>query len=368
MADSPLRIRLAHPLIESDEVDAVVAALTSGQLAQGPRVAEFEAAFAEYTGARHAVAVNSGTAALHLALLAHGIGPGDQVIVPAMSFAATANAVLHAGATPIFVDVRDDDFNIDAAQIEAAITPDTRAVIAVHLYGQPCDVDAVRAICDGHGLVFIEDAAQSIGATYHERRTGSFATGCLSFYATKNLTTGEGGMITADNGDTAEMLRVLRSQGERTRYVTEELGYNFRMMEMAAALGHAQLAKVDARNAARTRNAAMLTELLRADERIVTPRVLDGRTHAWHQYVLRVLAGRTSRDALRDRLRERGIESAPFYPTPIHRQPLYQRMGLGTASLPVAERLADEVLAIPVHPGLSPDDVREVAGAVLESL
>lgn len=357
-------IKLAHPTVEDDEKAAVTAALESGQLAQGPRVAAFERAFAAYCGVPHAVAVNSGTAALHLALLAHGIGPGDEVVVPAFSFAATANTVLHAGARPAFADVLDDDFGIDPASAARMITPATRAIVAVHLYGQACRIDEIARLCDDRRLALIEDAAQAAGATSGERRCGSFATAAFSFYATKNLQTGEGGMVTCAADGIAERARMLRSQGERTRYVTEELGYNFRMTEVAAALGAAQLPKLDARNERRRANAARLTAQLAGNPRIVTPRELPGRRHVWHQYTVRVAAGREARDALQAGLRDRGIESAAFYPRAIHEQPLYRRLGYDGVSLPVAERLAGEVLALPVHPVLSDDDVDAVAAAV----
>ena len=357
-------IKIAHPLIDDDDRKAVLEALGSGQLAQGPRVAAFERAFAGYIGVKHAVAVSSGTAALHVALLAHDVGPGDEVIVPACSFAATANAVLHAGARPVFVDVRDDDFGIDPAQAEAAITPDTRALIAVHLYGQPCAIDAIAALCARRDITLIEDAAQAAGAAIHGRRAGAWGTGCFSFYARKNLTTGEGGMITTDDDAIADAARMLRSQGERERYVTEALGYNFRMTEMAAALGASQLVKLDARNGVRRAHAARLSGLLAANRTLVVPRELPDRRHAWHQYTVRVRAGREARDALRAGLQARGVESAVFYPTPIHRQPLYRRLGYGELSMPVAERLAGEVLSLPVHPALSEADIDAVAAAV----
>ena len=357
-------IRIARPEIDDDARRAVLEALDSGQLAQGPRVAAFERAFAEYCGVEHAVAVNSGTAALHVALLAHGIGAGDEVIVPAFSFAATANTVLLAGARPVFVDVREDDFGIDAGAIEPAITERTRAVIAVHLYGQTCDVERVAAICAGRDLVLIEDAAQAVGASMSGRRAGSFGTGCFSFYATKNLQTGEGGMITANDESIADAGRVLRSQGERERYVTEQLGYNYRMTEVAAALGISQMPKLESRNERRRANAARLSGLLSANRAVVVPRELPGRRHVYHQYTLRVRAGRDARDRLRAGLLERGIESAVFYPTPIHRQPLYRRLGYGDLRMPVAERLAAEVLSIPVHPTLTDDDLDAVAAAV----
>ena len=357
-------IKIAHPIIDEAAERAVIAALRSGQLAQGPRVAAFEAAFAEYIGTRHAIGVNSGTAALHVALVAHGIGAGDEVIVPAFSFAATANAVLHAGATPVFVDVGDDDFGIDPVCVLGALSAKTKAVIPVHLYGLPCDIDAVAEVCAERGIALIEDAAQSIGASA-EARVGTYGTAAFSFYATKNVTTGEGGMIVTDDDAVAERARMLRSQGERTRYVTEELGWNYRMTEVAAALGRAQLERVDEWNAARRSNASKLTSALSAIDGLIMPSEIPGRRHAWHQYTVRVIDGRETRDALQAHLREDGIESAVFYPTAIHQQPLYQRLGFGEIELPVAQRLADEVLSLPVHPSLTTLDIDHISAAVV---
>jgi perosamine synthetase len=354
-------IRLSHPVPEEDERQAVLDALASGQLAQGPRVAAFEQAFAEYVGVRHAVALSSGTAALHLALLAHGVGPGDEVIVPAFSFAATANVVLHAGARPAFADVREDDFGIDVDAVGSAIAPRTRAVIGVHLYGQTCDVIPLAALCRERGIMLIEDAAQAHGAEIDGRRTGSFATAAFSFYATKNLQTGEGGMLTTDEDAIAERARLLRSQGERERYVTEEAGFNYRMTEFAAALGHAGLRRLDERNERRRAHARALTAGL---ERVRTPAELPERRHVFHQYTVRVPGGREARDRLRTALLADGVESAVFYPRPIHRQPLYERLGYGDIDLPIAQRLADEVLSLPVHPGLSDADIDTIVRAV----
>jgi dTDP-4-amino-4,6-dideoxygalactose transaminase len=368
-------IKLAHPIIEEDEQRAVAEALASGQLAQGPRVAAFEQAFAQYVGVEHAVAVNSGTAALHVALLAHGIGSmsrdgalTDEVIVPAFSFAATANCVLQAGARPVFVDVHEHDFNIDPNAIAAAITLNTRAIIGVHLYGQMCDTAALKALCEERNIAFIEDAAQAVGAQATGKNAGNIGTGCFSFYATKNLTTGEGGMLTTNDAGIAARARTLRSQGERTRYVTEELGWNYRMTEPAAALGIIQLQKLDARNQQRRKNAARLNELLAGIDAIALPSEAPGTTHAWHQYTIRVLAGRAQRGQLQASLKDRGIETAVFYPTPIHKQPLYKRLGLGEAELPVAQRICDEVLSLPVHPGLSSDDLKAIATALKGAL
>lgn len=359
------QIKLAEPRITPGEEQAALEALRSGRLAQGPRVAAFEEAFARQVGATHAVAVNSGTAALHLALIAQGIGTGDEVIVPAFTFAATANTVLHAGARPVFCDVRDDDFGIDAAALPALITTRTRAIIAVHLYGQMCDIAAVRAAVGAGGIAVVEDAAQAVGARMGEASAGSAGTAAVfSFYATKNLQTGEGGMLTTNDAAIAARARLWRSQGEPERYVTEEPGYNYRMTEIAAALGSVQLSMLVERNAARARNAARLSALLAGARGLALPQELSGRTHVWHQYTVRVTGGAAARDALRDRLAAASIETGVFYPTPLHRQPLYRRLGY-EASLPTAERLAQEVLSLPVHPFLSEDDLERIGAAVL---
>ena len=359
MADAP-RIRISEPLISDEEKQAVLRVLESGQLAQGPLVREFEQVFAGMCGVGEAVAVSSGTAALVVALLAHGIGPGDEVITTPFSFVASANAVLLAGARPVFVDVREDDFNIDPGLIESRITPRTKALLPVHLYGHPCDMEAIVAIAGGHGLALVEDACQAVGASVAGRKVGSFGTGCFSFYATKNMTTGEGGMITTSDRAVAEKARRIRDHGQVERYESELLGYNFRMTELAAALGLVQLGKLEALNEGRRANARYLSERLRG---VRTPGERPDCRHVYHQYTVRVAGGR---DELSARLREDGIETGVFYRLPIHRQPLYQRLGYRD-SLPVAERLSGEVLSLPVHPGLSRADLETVVAAVNRS-
>jgi len=354
-------IRIAQPIIGPEEEEAVLAALRSGQLAQGPLVAQFEAAFARYLGVRHAVAVSSGTAALYVALRAHDIGPGDEVLVPAFTFAATANAVLLAGARPILVDIKKVDFTIDPKRIEAAITPRTKAVLPVHLYGHPCDMTAIGEIARRHSLAVIEDAAQAAGASWQGRKAGSFGTGCFSFYATKNMTTGEGGMVATDDDEVARRARLLRDHGEGERYRTDLLGGNFRLTELAAALGLAQLPKLDAWNERRRANAAWLSEHL---EGVEPPTERAGAYHVYHQYTVRVPNGR--RGALLARLREQEIEAVVYYPRCLHQQPLYQQLGIG-GSFPVAERAAEEVLSLPVHPALSQHDLERIAAAVNEA-
>jgi len=357
-------IRIAQPLLGEEEERAVLAVLRSGRLAQGPAVRRFEEAFAGYIGVREAVAVSSGTAALHVALLAHGIGPGDEVITSPFTFVATANAVLATGARPVFADVSGEDFNLDPTRAGESISERTRALLPVHLYGQAADMEALSALARRHGLALIEDACQAPGALFGGRKVGSFGAGCFSFYATKNMTTGEGGMITTDDPKLAARARLLRDHGQRRRYVSEALGYNLRMTEVAAALGLAQLQKLDALNERRRANARYLTERLPG---VATPRELPGRYHVYHQYTIRVSKGR---DALLRHLRDRDIEATVFYPLPVHKQPLYRGLSPSTGSgrLPVAERLSREVLSLPVHPGLSRDDLDAVASAVREGL
>ena len=365
-------IRLCQPLIGEEEKRAVLAVLESGQLAQGPVVRRFEEAFARFIGVREAVALSSGTAALLVALQAHGIGPGDEVITTPFTFAATANAVLLAGARPVFVDVREEDFNIDPRLIEDRITPRTRALLPVHLYGHPADLAAIGEVAARHGLAVIEDAAQAVGASFQGRPVGSSSagggsahvggTGCFSFYATKNMTTGEGGMITTEDAALAERARLLRDHGQRQRYVSDSLGQNLRMTEMAAALGLAQLEKLPGFNETRRANAAYLSEKLRG---VITPSERPDCRHVYHQYTVRVPTGR--RDALASHLHRRGIETGVYYPVPLHRQPLYRGLGYDDR-LPVAEKLSGEVLSLPVHPGLSRGDLDLIVEAVAEAL
>ncbi len=355
-------IRIAQPIIGPEEESAVLRALRSGQLAQGKLVEDFEMAVANYLGAQHAVAVSSGTAALVVALQAHGIGTGDEVIVPVFTFAATANAVLLVGATPVFVDIDPADFNINVAQLERTRTPRTKAVIPVHLYGQPCDMTSIGAFARQQGLVVIEDACQALGARWQTRKVGTFGTGCFSFYATKGITTGEGGMIVTDDGGVATQARLLRNQGEAVRYRTDTLGYNFRATELAGALGLAQLPRADEWIERRRANAAWVTQHL---EGVLTPVERPDAFHIYQQYTVRVPNGQ--RDSVQAALRAQEIESAVYYPLCLHQQPLYQQRGYG-GSFPVAEAAAQEVLSLPVHAALSQGDLERIASAVNSAL
>ena len=354
-------INMAKPVIGDEEKKAVLEVLDSGILAQGPRVAAFEDGFAQMCGVKHAVATSNGTTALHVALLAHGIGPGDEVVTPPFTFIASANSVLYVGATPVFVDIDPRTFNMDVKQIEAAITPNTKAILPVHLYGMCCEMDAIMKIAKKHGLAVIEDACQSHGAEFKGQRAGSFGTGTFSFYPTKNITSAEGGMITTDDEDVAEKSKVIRNHGMRRRYYHDELGYNFRMTDVHAAIGNAQLAKLDAHNNKRRENAAYYDTHLKG---VKIPFVPEGYKHVYHQYTIRVPDGK--RDALRDFLKGKEIGSEIYYPVPIHQQSFYMEQFGTSKTYPVAEAAAVEVLSIPVHPSLSQADLDAVAAAINE--
>jgi perosamine synthetase len=303
------------------------------------------------------VATSSGTTALHLALLGYDIGPGDEVVTVPFTFIASANSILYTGARPVFVDIDDGDFTIDVAQVEAAITPRTKAIMPVSLYGQPADMPALVEIADRHGLAVVEDACQAHGAAIGDRKSGTWGAGTFSFYPTKNMTTGEGGMITTNDGALAERVRLLREHGMKVRYHHDVVGYNFRMTDIAAAIGLAQLPKLAAYNERRRAIAARYDRDLRG---VVTPGVRHGVRHVYHQYTIRV----HDRDAFAESLRGRGVGSAIYYPIPVHRQKPFIALGYGDEAYPVTDRLTEEVLSIPVHPSLSDDEVDQVIAAV----
>jgi perosamine synthetase len=335
-----MQIPIAQPSLGNEENNAVLAVLASGMIAQGPETVAFEEEFAAYCGVPHAVATNNGTAALHAALLAAGVGPGDEVVVPAFTFFATASSVSMSGARPVFVDVDPATATIDPADILAKVSPTTKAVIAVHLYGQPCDAAVVRDICDEKGLVFIEDAAQAHGATYQGKKTGSLGDlACFSFYATKNMATGEGGMVTTVSDEYDERLRRVINHGQSEKYLHTELGYNYRMTDINAAIGRVQLAKLDGFNRRRQENAAYYDAHITAPG-LVLPSVAPGRTHVWHQYSLRLTdAFPLSRDDLMAYLRERGIGCAVHYPVALSRQPFYARAASDEARAYIADTI-----------------------------
>jgi dTDP-4-amino-4,6-dideoxygalactose transaminase len=353
-------IPISKPFIGEAEKAAVLEVLESGMLAQGPRTAKLEEKWAAACGVKFAIATSSGTTALHIALLAHGIGPGAEVITTPFTFVASVNTILYVGARPVFVDIEAETFNINPNLIEAAITPRTAAIMPVHLYGYPCDMDPILAIAARHNLAVIEDAAQAIGADYRGKRVGGFGTGCFSLYATKNIMSGEGGMITTDDETLARQCRLLRNHGMERRYYHDILGYNFRMTDLHAAIGLAQIERLEEFTAARRANAEYLTHGI---ESVVTPAVRPGYGHVWHQYTVRVDGGR-DRDAAVKQLNAAGVGAGIFYPVPANRQRHLVEMGLGDADLPVAERLAQEVISLPVHPQLSQADLETIVTEV----
>lgn len=352
-------IHIASPQIGEEEKQAVIEVLESGMLAQGSRVKAFEEAFAEMCGVEHAVATTSGTTALHTALLAHGIEPGDEIITSAFTFIASANSILFVDARPVFVDIDPLTFNIDPDQIEAALTEKTRAIMPVHLFGLSADMDRIQDIAEKHGLLIIEDACQSHGATYHGRRVGSFGTGTFSLYPTKNMTSAEGGMITTDDDQVAEEARVVRQHGMRRRYYHDQLGFNFRMTDVHAAIGQEQLKKLDGFNHRRQANAEYFSEHLKG---VQTPQVPEGCEHVFHQYTIRVKDGK--RDQLVKHLREHGVGAGIYYPVPIHQQTYYTEELGYDQQLPETERACREVLSLPVHPGLREKDLEQIVSAV----
>ena len=354
-------IPIAKPQIGAEEKRAVMEVLDSGMIAQGPRVKAFEEAFAAMCGVKHAIATTSGTTALHVALLAHGIGDGDEVITTSFTFIASANSILFTGARPVFVDIDPVTFNINPELIEAAITPRTKAIMPVHLFGLSCNMDAIMQIAEKHGLQVIEDACQSHGASYNGRKVGSFGTGAFSLYPTKNMTSAEGGMITTNDDAIAEKCRVIRQHGMRRRYYHDELGFNFRMTDVHAAIGLEQLKKLARNNKTRQENASYLSAHLKG---VTVPQVPKGCVHVYHQYTLRLPDGK--RDALRTHLQENGVGSEVYYPVPVHQQSFYMAELGYHLSLPEAERASAEVLSLPVHPALSQADLETIVARVNE--
>ncbi|MBQ6813403.1 MAG: DegT/DnrJ/EryC1/StrS family aminotransferase [Methanobrevibacter sp.] len=359
-----IKVSIASPIIEDEEINAVVEVMKSGMIAQGPRVIEFEEKFAEYVGAKYGIATNSGTSALHTALLAAGIGEGDEVITTPFTFAATGNSILYTGARPVFVDVDEDTFTIDPAKIEDAITDKTKAIMPVQLYGQSADMDPIMKIAKEHDLVVIEDAAQAHGAEYKGKKVGCLGDmACFSFYPTKNMTTSEGGMITTNSEEFAENARIYRAHGSPTKYHHDVLGYNFRMTDIAAAIGLEQLKKIDSFNEKRIENAKYLNEGLRDCDLIETPVVSDGYKHVYHQYTIKVKDGK--RDEFSEYLLENGIGNGIYYPIPLYNQVLYTNMGYNQA-LPVTDKIVEEVLSLPVHAALTKEDLDLIIKVIKE--
>jgi dTDP-4-amino-4,6-dideoxygalactose transaminase len=349
-----------------DEIDAAIQqTLDRGTFASGQAVASFENDFARYCGVRHCVCVNSGTSALHLALIAAGVKPGDEVITVPFTFVATAWAISYVGATPVFVDVEPDTCTIDVGKVARAIGPKTRAILPVHLYGQTADMDPLKEICSKYELLLIEDAAQAHGAEYAGRRAGAFGNiGCFSFYPTKNLgACGEAGALTTNDDQIALRVRQLRDHAQVEKYRHAELGYNYRMDEMQGAILGAKLRHLDAWNAARRAIANTYLERL-AQEPIILPSEASGRRHVWHQFVVRS----PDRDALRRRLEQAGVGTGLHYPLPLHLQPAYRDHGHGSGNFLIAERLAEECFSLPMFPELRESEVDRVCCVVRSAI
>ena len=354
-------IPAAKPIIGDEEREAVDRVLRSGMLAQGPEVAAFEAEFSEYVGGRHCVAMNSGTSALHLGFIAAGINPGDEVIVPSFSFAATANSVVLAGGVPIFADIDPKTFNMDPDHVETLISSKTKAIMPVHLYGHIAAMDRYEEISAKYGVKIIEDAAQGHLASLNGRNSGEFGlVASFSFYPTKNMTAGEGGMVVTDDADIARTLRLLRNQGQEIRYKNEIIGFNTRMTDIHAAIGRVQLRKLPGWTKTRQDNAAYLDAHLKG---VVVPYLAPNTTHSYHQYTIRIPGGSAEkRDAFMAGLTERGVGSGVYYPTPIHRLPSFDL----TIDLPETELVIKECFSLPVHPSLSQADLETIVTAVNE--
>jgi dTDP-4-amino-4,6-dideoxygalactose transaminase len=356
-------IPIARPDVGAAEVEAIAQVIASGTIAQGPRVAEFEERWASYVGTKHAVAVSNGTVALEAILAGLGIGPGDEVITVGHTFNATVGSILSTGATPVFVDVEADTYLMDASRIEAAISSRTRAIIPVHLFGLVTDMDMIVAIADRHGLLVVEDAAQAHGATYRGRKAGSFGHAMFSLYATKNLTTGEGGIVTTSDDGLADWLRLYRNQGMRERYRHEILGTNIRMTDIAAAIGLVQLDKLDANNQ-RRRAIARRYDALLEELPVGLPITPTGREHVYHQYTIAV---GPERDRIVDELHRAGIGVGIYYPIPVHRQAYVLERGIH-ADLPVTDMLAATTLSLPIYPSLTEEDQGRVVDALRSAL
>jgi perosamine synthetase len=359
-----VQIPVARPAIGQDEISAVTAVLESGMLASGERVVEFEKKFADYCGTTHAVAINNGTAALHAALLAADIGPGDEVIVPSFTFFATASAVSMTGAKPVFVDVNEKTFCIDPAQVKNNITPKTKAVIGVHLFGQPFDIEGIKQVCESHNLILVEDAAQAQGAMWNGEKAGAMGhMGCFSFYATKNMTTGEGGMVTTSDKVLNERLRLLINHGQSEKYLHTRIGYNYRLTDVAAAIGIVQLKKLEKFNTRRRKNAEYFDTHISV-KGLITPVVAPGMHHVYHQYVVRLTDEFPLKRAdLMEYLKVKGIGTAVHYPIPLHHQPVYARAN-EPDSCPISTSLAKSVLSIPVHPFLDQKELSYICDAI----
>jgi perosamine synthetase len=363
-----LKIPIAKPNFGMEEEEALKSVLESGILVQGERTRSFEKEFADYIGVKHAIAVTNGTVALDVILKTLNLGPGDEVITPAFSFIASANCILFQRAKPVFADINPRTFNIDPMDVAEKITSKTKAIIPVHMFGQPTEMKAIKEIAEGKATSIIEDAAQAHGAEYKGQKAGSIGDmAFFSFYATKNMTTGEGGMITTNNQKLAAKARLLINHGQNRKYQHDTLGYNYRMTEFCAAIGSIQLKKLDDFNEKRIRNAELLTGGLCNFSGLTPPFVRKDIKHVFHQYVVRVEdTYPLERYELVKRLTEGGVGVAIHYPMPIYRQLLYLELGYGGIVCPVAEGVCKRVLSLPIHPSVTKEGIEYILNILKE--
>jgi dTDP-4-amino-4,6-dideoxygalactose transaminase len=362
-----VNITSMEPLVLEQCRAAIDRVIAEGSYILGPAVSMFESAFADYLGTAHCVGVNNGTSALHLAMLACGIGPGDEVITTPITWISTSWGISYVGARPVFVDIDKVTYNIDPGLVEAAITPRTRAILPVHLYGQSANLAALSGLARKHGLALIEDAAQAHGARYNGRRLGTFGdVGCFSFYPTKNLGGfGEGGALVTNRDDLADRARRLRDHAQAGRHIHSELGYNYRMESLQAAVLAAKLSRLDAWNAMRAHQALRYRERLEGTPGLILPGCPQPDSHVWHLYVIMVMG---DRDAFRDRLRAVGVETGIHYPTLVPFQGAYAALGYRQGDFPAAETLASQAVSLPLYPGLGDDQIDYVADQVRSAI
>jgi len=355
-------VHIANPILDNGELEGIKEVLDSGMLAQGEVVANFEKEFAEYLGVGYGKATANGTSALDVAMKAIGIGKGDEVITSPFSFIASSNCVMFQGAKPVFADIKKDTFNLDPEKVKEKITEDTKAILPVHLFGQPADMDAFVEIAEEHGLYVVEDCAQAHGAEDDGRKVGSIGDmGAFSFYPTKNMTTGEGGMVVTDDEELSERSDLVRDHGQSEKYTHDMLGYNLRMTNLAAAIGRAQLEKLDEWNDKRIKNAEILSSGIEEIEGLTPPAVADGVKHVFHQYVVKVEDDYPlEREELREKLHENDIGTAVHYPKVIPDQPLYKENGYNGSEFENARECAEKVFSLPIHPKVSESDLEKM--------
>ncbi|MCV3736253.1 DegT/DnrJ/EryC1/StrS family aminotransferase [Rhizobium sp. TRM96647] len=357
-----LDLKAQYASLKSEIDAAVLDVLASAQYVLGEEVAQFEREFAAYCGTKHAIAVNTGTSALHLALLAAGVGPGDEVVTVPFTFVATASAICYAGATPVFVDVEPVTLTMDPQQLEAAITPRTKAILPVHLYGQMADLDAIKAIADRHGIPVIEDACQAHGAEDKGQRAGSIGiSGCFSFYPGKNLgACGEGGIVVTNDDDHARTIRMLRDWGQEQRYHHALKGFNYRMDGIQGAILRVKLRHLEDWTEARRAHATRYSRLLKGSPEVTPPTEFEGRRHVYHVYAVRC----RDRDALQRHLQAEGIQTGLHYPIPVHLQKAHADLGYKPGDFPVSEMAAHTVLSLPIYPEMTARQVEQVVAAM----